>query len=125
MRHAQYRQELADAVAVATGQPSRLERSDQSSTPPAIAVQWTGSQLSRSIVGGWVHSYDVEIRIGEQGPALDTLVAVVATAVAGFDPNTSNATASPPVVRPVQVLDAEISYPAVLVSTTVTEPSTD
>lgn len=123
MRHAQYRQELADQIGAATGLTVALERSDPSAVLPAVAVQWSGSNLTRS--SGWVHNYDVEIRIGERGPALDTLVQLTATAVAAFAPNTSHATASPPTLRPVQVFDGDIQYPAVLVSTTVTEPSTD
>lgn len=124
MRHAQYRQELADTVHAATSLPVALERSDPSATLPALAVQWTESTLSRT-AGAWIHDYDVEIRVGERGVELDALVALVALAVAGFEPNTSHATATAPAVRPVTVLDGEIQYPAVLVSTVVTEPSTD
>lgn len=124
MRHAQYRQELADTVHAATGLPVALERTDPKATLPAIAVQWTGSRLSRGAIGGWTHSYDVEIRVGERNLELDTLIQQVADAVSGFKPNTSNAGASPPDVKPVQVFDGEIQYPAVLVSTVVTEPTT-
>lgn len=122
MRHAQYRQELADTVHAATGKPVALERSEKSTTLPALAVQWTGTKLDRS--AGWKHSYDVEIRVGERRLEHDQIVQQVACAVAAFQPNTSSASASPPDVRPVQVFDGEIQYPAVLVSTVVTEPST-
>jgi hypothetical protein len=124
VRHAQYRQELADAVQAATGIPVTVDGPDDS-TLPSIGVRWTLSQLSRGQAGGWNHAYEVEIRVGERNVDLDRLVATVSTAVAGWQPNTSNATASPPVVRPVQVIDGDISYPAVLASTTVTEPATD
>ena len=125
MRHAQYRQELADAVHAATGLPVAAERSDPATTLPALAVQWTGSRLSRTATaGGWLHSYDVEIRVGAHGVELDGLVATVGEAVAAWKPNTSQAAPSPPDIKPVQVIDGDISYPAVLVSTVVTEPST-
>jgi hypothetical protein len=124
VRHAQYRQELADTVQAATTRPVALERSEHSAALPALAVRWTGSQLSRREPGGWTHSYEVEIRVGERGVELDELVKLVADAVAAFQPNTSNVTAGPPAARPVQVFDGEIQYPAVLVDTVVTEPST-
>jgi hypothetical protein len=125
VRHAQYRQELADWINTASGLPVQLERPEVAGTLPALAVTWTGSQLSRGQVGGWLHSYDVELRAAERGPVTDSLVAVIADAVADWSPNTSHATAGPPTLRPVQVIDGEISYPAVLVSTVVTEPATD
>jgi hypothetical protein len=124
VRHAQYRQELADQVHNYAGPVVALERSDASPTLPALTVRWTGSRLSRTAIGGWTHSYDVEIRVGERGVELDGLVAAVSNAVADWQPFTSRATASPPDVKPVQVFDGDINYPAVLVSTVVTEPST-
>ena len=125
MRHAQYRRELADTVRAATKVATNIERPDVAPALPALAVTWTGSEMSRGAAGGWVHSFDVEIRVGETGPALDELVAIVADTVAAWQPNTSHASAGPPTVNPVRVIDGEISYPAVLVSTAVTEPSTD
>lgn len=120
MRHAQYRLELADAVHTVAGRPVALERADPADALPAITVQWSGTTLSRR--DGWAHDYDIEIKIGERGPDLDVLVAAIAETVAAWKPNTSAVSASAPTVRPVLVIDGDVNYPAVLVSTTVTEP---
>jgi hypothetical protein len=118
VRHAQYRRELADALAVF--HPFE-ERADPSATKPTVTVQWVGTAKSRD--AGWVHSYDVEIAVGEHGPTLDELVASVAEIVDTWQPNTSRARPSPPSLRPVTVLDGDINYPAIVVSTSVTEPA--
>jgi hypothetical protein len=121
VRHAQYRQELADLLGGLAGTVAQ-ERADASATKPTLTVQWTGSTRDRD--DGWHHAYDVEIAVGPLGRDLDELVAAVATRVADWKPNTSRARAAAPSVNPVTVLDGDINYPAVIVHTTVTEPAT-
>lgn len=122
MRHAQYRRELADAVQAVTVRPVAEERRAASATFPALTVTWVSSTLERAT--GWSHTYTVEIAAAEHGPELDTLVALIAVACADWRSNTSAARPSPPRVAIYDVVDGDVTYPAVTVTTTVTEPST-
>lgn len=122
VRHAQYRQELADTLQAATVRPVAVERRDPSATKPAITVFWTGSTVTRAV--GWTHGFAAEIVAAEPGPYLDDLVATVAETVRVWQPNTSRVTASAPTVTVGETVDADVSYPTVIVSTTVTEPAT-
>jgi hypothetical protein len=121
VRHAQYLDELADAIRPYRGPlPLFVRRRDAQASVPSILVGWTGSRLDRS--SGWRHTYRVEILAGAIDVAFDKIVAEISDAVADWKPNTSAARPEPPSATWSTSITGEATYPTVVIDTAVLEP---
>lgn len=126
MRHAQYRLELVDLLRAGLA-PVSVAAEQSQAVRPRVTVRWTGSAVTRD--DGWHHDYEVEICFAAYAdPDVDELVARTAQAIKDWQPTSSAVAAAPPIVRAGIELessgDADVTYPIVTMTTTVTEPST-